>query len=437
MKTWLCRIAVVLCTVPLLLPGHVLFPQTKEDIALHHRASLDKRTTAFTTEVLRLTQAAWKDLHGVSFDLEGYRQRIENLAQTLRERLRGIQDPQKILEIIRQYLFQELGFFGLPEDERNPERSFLNLVLDQKRGNCLGLSLLYLSLGEYLNLPLYGVMVPKHFFVRYQKDGASYNVETTSQGTILPDTFYQNHFRIPEGNPLYLRTLSQTETLGALYNNLGFAYHTADLFDKAIQAYTEAIRRLPHLSEAYSNRALTYATLGAYDQALADANRAFTLNPLSPNAPLSQSFIAFSQNHYDDAIAFANQTLALDSQSPEAYFLRGFSYLSKGLLENALADANQALKLLPHFAEAHFLRGMIQSLQGLHDAAISDYHIALEQKPQLVIVHYYLGLTYETKGSVPDAIAAYQTFLQKAPPSLAPYANDACKRIKRLQKTSP
>ncbi|NSW77268.1 MAG: tetratricopeptide repeat protein [Candidatus Atribacteria bacterium] len=437
MKKRFGLVAIVIYAVLLLFPGRTLFPQTKEDIALHYRLSLDKRTAPFTTEVLRLTQAAWKDLHGVSFDLEGYRQRIENLAQTLRERLRGIQDPQKTLEIIRQHLFQELGFFGLPEDERNPERSFLNLVLDHKRGNCLGLSLLYLSLGEYLNLPLSGVMVPKHFFIRYQKDDTSYNVETTSQGAILPDTFYHHRFRIPEGNPLYLRTLSQNETLGALYNNLGLAYYATGLFDQAIQAYTEAITRLPHFSEAYSNRALAYATLGTYDQALADANQALALNPLSPHAYLSQSFAAFSQNHYDEAISFANQALALDPQSPEAYFLRGFSYLGKGLPEKALADANQALNLLPHFAEAYFLRGMIHSSQGLHDAAISDYRSALERKPQLAIVHYHLGLAYETKGSLPDAIAAYQTFLQKAPPSLAPYANDARERIKRLQGKLP
>ncbi|MHC4759552.1 MAG: transglutaminase family protein, partial [Planctomycetota bacterium] len=35
---------------------------------------------------------------------------------------------------------------------------FLHTVMDKKQGYCLSLSILYLSIGERLGLPLYGVV---------------------------------------------------------------------------------------------------------------------------------------------------------------------------------------------------------------------------------------------------------------------------------------
>jgi len=51
-------------------------------------------------------------------------------------------------------------------DSDDPRFFLLPSVLANHRGNCLGLGALMLGVGERLGLPLDGVMVPGHFFVR-------------------------------------------------------------------------------------------------------------------------------------------------------------------------------------------------------------------------------------------------------------------------------
>ncbi len=63
-------------------------------------------------------------------------------------------------------------------------------LLDTQKGNCMTFSLLYLILAQRAGLPLYGVVMPSHIFVRFDDGSYRCNIETTDNGYIVSDESY-------------------------------------------------------------------------------------------------------------------------------------------------------------------------------------------------------------------------------------------------------
>jgi len=102
------------------------------------------------TAVLIVSEQWNKDVYART-----YISKLDDMATEIRSRLetKGIKINHSAIGPINEYLFTELGFVSVP-DANDPEDLFLHSVLDRKRGYCLSLSILYLSLGERLGLPL-------------------------------------------------------------------------------------------------------------------------------------------------------------------------------------------------------------------------------------------------------------------------------------------
>jgi len=117
-------------------------------------------------------------------NVEAYRALLDDYVNELRARLGATAEPSDILTIVNHYLFNELGFAGNEESYYDPENSYLNRVLDRRRGNPINLCLLYLLLARRLRLPVAGIGLPGHFICRYQ----------SSAGEIYTDPFHRGKF---------------------------------------------------------------------------------------------------------------------------------------------------------------------------------------------------------------------------------------------------
>ena len=137
-------------------------------------------------------------------------------------------------------------------------------VLARRRGSCLGLGGLYLSLGERLGLPLRGVLAPGHFFVRLEqrRPAAHHNIELLEGGRSHRDAWYRRRYRIPLGHPLYLRSLSAAESLAVLRYELANALRRAGALRAARAHYRAVVEQLPDFAEAQANLGLTEQLLG-------------------------------------------------------------------------------------------------------------------------------------------------------------------------------
>ena len=83
-------------------------------------------------------------------------------------------EPAQRLQTLNQFFFGDLGFGGNLNHYHDPENSYLNAVLQTRRGIPMSLAVLWLELAGGIGLSVRGVGFPGHFLVRVDlPDGPS------------------------------------------------------------------------------------------------------------------------------------------------------------------------------------------------------------------------------------------------------------------------
>jgi tetratricopeptide (TPR) repeat protein len=366
-----------------------------------------------------------------------YISRLDDMALEIRERLtrKRLNANFRAIPVINEYLFDELGFKSASEEARDPNSLFLHTVLDMKRGYCLSLSILYLSLAERLGLPLYGVVVPGHFFVRYDDGRRRFNIETTSKGGTAPDEHYINMFKVPQSSndSIYLKNLNKIQTLGCFFNNLGNSYDDVGNKESALLALERAVEINPTLSEARANLGNIYLEKGQLADAIREYKVALRINPSDAkthnnlgNAYLRKAEIQgpnFRMGWVNYAIREYMQSLSLDPNLPDAYKNLAAAYCKQERFEQAIMRLRQAITLEPKDASCYSQLGSVYDQMGNYEQAISQHQMALRINPNFADAHYGLGLCYNKLGFVDDEILAYKSALAVKPDMLAALVN--------------
>lgn len=112
-----------------------------------------------------------------------------------------INENQTAFEKIKVFnkVFYDLHHYkGNTKSFHSPLNSFINTVLETKKGNPLTLSLIYSVIGQSLGIPVYGVNLPNHFVLCYMdenqtqlmlsdrnKYGVLFYINTYSKGNIF------------------------------------------------------------------------------------------------------------------------------------------------------------------------------------------------------------------------------------------------------------
>ena len=97
------------------------------------------------------------------------------------------------VKIINHILFEVHQFGGNITNYHAPQNSFINVVLETKKGNPVMLSVIYALVCKELGIPIYGVNLPQHFVLAYVNDFA--NLIDPSDKTLSDNIlFYVNPF---------------------------------------------------------------------------------------------------------------------------------------------------------------------------------------------------------------------------------------------------
>lgn len=76
---------------------------------------------------------------------------------------------------ILNHIFYDIHYFtSNTANLYAPQNSYINIVLDSKKGNALSLAMIYMYIAQTLGLPIYGVDLPKNFIIAYI-DKPAYN----------------------------------------------------------------------------------------------------------------------------------------------------------------------------------------------------------------------------------------------------------------------
>jgi regulator of sirC expression with transglutaminase-like and TPR domain len=111
---------------------------------------------------------------------------LDQFAESADEQFKSADSsPRQVQLILSRYLFSELGFQGNAEQYNDPDNTYINQVLERRRGLPITLSCLYLFVGWRLNLPVYGVGLPGHFIAAHMVEGRPIYVDAFHGGRIL------------------------------------------------------------------------------------------------------------------------------------------------------------------------------------------------------------------------------------------------------------
>jgi len=355
-----------------------------------------------------------------------YLSTLDDMALEIRERLRHarLEMTYKAIPVINAYLFDELGFKSTSEAS-DPNDLFLHTVLDKKSGYCLSLSILYLSLAERLGLPLYGVVVPGHFFVRYDDSrGVQFNIETTSKGGSAPDEHYIEKFKVPVGsNSIYMKNLNKIQTLGCFFNNLGNSYDDIGNIDSALLALETAVEINPTLSEARSNLGNIYLTKGQVTNAINQYREAIKINPNEAKTHNNLGNAYVQRDWLNYAVSEYLWSIRLNPKFTDAYKNLALVYCRQERFQQAITQLRHVIVLEPRDAECYSQLGSVFEKMGNYEHAISQYKKALKINPKLAKAYYGLGLCYNKLGSVEDEIWGYKRALAVEPDMIAALIN--------------
>jgi tetratricopeptide (TPR) repeat protein len=399
---------------------------------------LEEQDIDIATAVLLLSRQV-----GADINYKRYCQRIDDMAYAVLEHLRensklreqdfGQQLPDaavdyRAIPVINRYLFEELGFEPVKTAD-DPRDLFLHYVLDRKKGYCLSLSILYLALGERLGLPLYGVVVPEHFFVRYDDGQVRFNIETTARGNSAPDEHYVKKFRVPAGeqNQIYMKNLTPKQTLSCFFNNLSNIYQELGDLDSATILLERAVDLTPGLAMVRTNLGNIYLQNGRIEEAMSQYRLALEIHPdeAKTRNNLGNAYLqAWQQRQlstgeaergwFDAAASEFKLAISLDPNCVDSYKNLARVYEKQGLSEQALAELDRAAALAPQDSEVCCQSGDVYRQMSDPTKAIASYNKALLIEPDSVQARSGLALTYRALGLVEDEIKIYNQILELA-----------------------
>ncbi len=210
---------------------------------------------------------------------------VEELAAVLRRRLQKGAEPRDFAREITSLLLNERCIRCVDSDSL--EASDLALVLERRRGNCLGLSVLYLALAQRLGAPFWGVACPEHYFVRFDDGAVRFNIELTMSGRELPDWHYRRWkktSRDASAKGIYLKNEAAKTTLAVLLASRAGSHLLRGEHEEALDLLKLSLHLRPDWPQAYVNRGLAREMRGEMKEAERDYLDALALDPRSAPA---------------------------------------------------------------------------------------------------------------------------------------------------------
>ena len=181
--------------------------------------------------------------HERLMQLQSYEAMLDLMALQILIRIPSTALPETKIRAINSFIFDEMGYRFPPHSLYAKDLdlyTFLPSVLDSRKGVCLGVSILYISLAQRLGLPLEVITPPGHIYVRYRNGDKIVNIETTARGVHIDSDQYLS----VDTRALVERNIK--EVIGLAHFNQASVYWHQGEYEKALASYQKALPYLPH-----------------------------------------------------------------------------------------------------------------------------------------------------------------------------------------------
>jgi len=276
----------------------------------------DRNNFNFTKTVIALSALIDPDT-----DIAWTEKEIARMSGEVKKSIGDAGSPENIINAFNTYFFDREGFVfdrdytdmiengGRVSEENLRNFNSIEQTLKRRRGICLSISLIYLMIGDKLHLPLYGVLIPGHIYVRYKEPGrAGVNIETTRSGRELYG--YTDSVALLDSSKIsYGKELDKYSVIAAYLSNLGTYFVNTGYNKKAEVMFRKSIEMLPASAEGYFNMGILYERMNKKELAAENYEKALEILPGNGYAHyrlgaiyLSGQRFTKAQGHLEEAI---------------------------------------------------------------------------------------------------------------------------------------
>jgi regulator of sirC expression with transglutaminase-like and TPR domain len=142
--------------------------------------------------------------------------------------------PLDKVRVLNKVIFENYGFSGNKKNYHAPENSFINSVIDTKKGSPIMLSVIYSLIAQQLKIPIFGVNLPVHFVLAYLEDAnpnsknneVLFYINTFDKGSIFSKWNIKEFLARLKFDTLdyYYMPCSNLDIVLRILNNLSYAY---------------------------------------------------------------------------------------------------------------------------------------------------------------------------------------------------------------------
>ena len=125
-------------------------------------------------------------------DYEDITNKIEKIKRDAWLQMNDNLTPLEQIRMLNHIIYNIHKFTRNNSDFYSPKNSYINQVLESKKGNPVSLAILYLSVGTKLGLPIFGVNLPKNFIIAYVEELYGGSIQTNPEDKIV--SFYINPY---------------------------------------------------------------------------------------------------------------------------------------------------------------------------------------------------------------------------------------------------
>jgi tetratricopeptide (TPR) repeat protein len=197
---------------------------------------------------------------------------------------------------------------------------------------------------------------------------------------------------------LWEDTVKKSPESHLAHYNLGVAYETRGLIDRAVQQFERTIKLNPGYVRAYNNLGVVYQKQGFTSRAIEQFETAVRLKPDLIKTQYNLGVLYQFGGNTDKALQHYRIVTGLDPGHVRAHYNLGVAYQSKGVLSEAAEHYRIVTELDPGNVKVHKKLGIVYYLTGQFDKAIHQYKTVIKIQPENYEAYYNMGLAYQKKG---------------------------------------
>lgn len=215
-------------------------------------------------------------------DVGRYIARLDQLADQARAACAAAATDAERVDRLNHFLFVTQRFAGNQKQYYDRRNSFLNEVIDRRKGIPITLSLVYMEVARRLGFTVYGVSFPGHFLAKYV--GHTEIVIDAFVGQTLTEDECRRRLRATMGpratfGPALLRPAGPKEILTRMLRNLKQIDVQQRQFARALRHCERILMLNPSDPTELRDRGLVYQQLECFGPALSDLERFLALAP--------------------------------------------------------------------------------------------------------------------------------------------------------------